>query len=81
VLAGISLDHGIPPVEARGGSTAAQALLRNFLIRSAGRILGFSSVPMSREPHFWHFHLFPLECVFSDEQPLYRLTKLPVDVQ
>ena len=31
VLAGISLDHGIPPVETRGGSTAAQALLRNFL--------------------------------------------------
>jgi len=31
VLAGIPLDHGIPPVETRGGSTAAQALLRNFL--------------------------------------------------
>ena len=31
VLAEIPLDHGIPPVETRGGSTAAQALLRNFL--------------------------------------------------
>ncbi len=31
VQAGITLDHGIPPVESRGGSTAAQALLRNFL--------------------------------------------------
>jgi deoxyribodipyrimidine photo-lyase len=31
VLAGIPLDHGVPPVETRGGSTAAQALLRNFL--------------------------------------------------
>jgi deoxyribodipyrimidine photo-lyase len=31
VLAEITLDHGIPPVEIRGGSTAAQALLRNFL--------------------------------------------------
>ena len=31
VLAGISLDHGVPPVETRGGSTAAQKLLRNFL--------------------------------------------------
>ena len=31
VLAEIPLDHGIPPVESRGGSTAAQALLRNFL--------------------------------------------------
>ena len=31
VLAEIPLDHGIPPVETRGGSAAAQALLRNFL--------------------------------------------------
>lgn len=31
VLAGIPLDHGVPPVEIRGGSTAAQTLLRNFL--------------------------------------------------
>ena len=31
VLAGISLDHGIPPVETRGGSTPAQTLLRDFL--------------------------------------------------
>ena len=31
VLDGISLDHGIPPVETRGGSTPAQALLREFL--------------------------------------------------
>ncbi|MGC0773899.1 MAG: hypothetical protein WB543_13270 [Candidatus Acidiferrum sp.] len=31
VLAEIPLDHGISPVETRGGSTAAQALLRNFL--------------------------------------------------
>ena len=31
VLAGISVDHGISPVDARGGSTAAQNLLRNFL--------------------------------------------------
>jgi deoxyribodipyrimidine photo-lyase len=31
VLAGISLDHGVSPVDARGGSAAAQALLRNFL--------------------------------------------------
>ena len=30
-LAGISLDHGVPPVEARGGSRAAQTLLRHFL--------------------------------------------------
>ena len=31
VLDDISLDHGIPPVETRGGSTPAQALLREFL--------------------------------------------------
>jgi deoxyribodipyrimidine photo-lyase len=31
VLAEIPLDHWIPPMETRGGSTAAQALLRNFL--------------------------------------------------
>ena len=31
VLTEIPMDHGIPPVETRGGSTAAQALLRNFL--------------------------------------------------
>ena len=31
VLAEIPLDHRIPPVETRGGNTAAQALLRNFL--------------------------------------------------
>ena len=31
VLASISLDHGIPPVETRGGSTPAQTLLREFL--------------------------------------------------
>jgi deoxyribodipyrimidine photo-lyase len=31
VLAEIPLDHGIHPVETRGGSTAAQSLLRNFL--------------------------------------------------
>lgn len=31
VLAGIYLDHGISPVDARGGSTVAQTLLRNFL--------------------------------------------------
>ena len=31
VLAGISLDHGVAPVEARGGSRAAQTLLRSFL--------------------------------------------------
>ena len=31
VLAEIPSDHEIPPVETRGGSTAAQALLRNFL--------------------------------------------------
>jgi deoxyribodipyrimidine photo-lyase len=31
VLAGISLEHGISPVDARGGSTVAQTLLRNFL--------------------------------------------------
>jgi deoxyribodipyrimidine photo-lyase len=31
VLAGISLDHRVSPVGARGGSTAAQGLLRNFL--------------------------------------------------
>lgn len=31
VLAGIPLDHGIPPVETRGGSTPAQTLLRDFL--------------------------------------------------
>ena len=31
VLAEITLDHGIHPVETRGGCTAAQALLRNFL--------------------------------------------------
>jgi deoxyribodipyrimidine photo-lyase len=30
-LADIPLDHGIPPVEIRGGSAAAQTLLRNFL--------------------------------------------------
>ncbi len=30
-LAGISLDHSVSPVDTRGGSTAAQALLRNFL--------------------------------------------------
>jgi deoxyribodipyrimidine photo-lyase len=30
-VAEIPLDHGIPPVETRRGSTAAQALLRNFL--------------------------------------------------
>ena len=33
------------------------------------------------ELHFWHLHLFPQECVFSGEQPLYRLTKLPADLQ
>lgn len=32
VLAGISLDHGVSPVDTRGGSAAAQALLRNFLL-------------------------------------------------
>ena len=32
-------------------------------------------------PHFWHLHLFLQECVFSGEQPLYRLTKLPADLQ
>jgi deoxyribodipyrimidine photo-lyase len=31
VLAGIPLDHEIPPVETRGGSTPAQTLLRDFL--------------------------------------------------
>jgi deoxyribodipyrimidine photo-lyase len=31
VLAGISLDHGIPPVETRGGSAPAQRMLREFL--------------------------------------------------
>lgn len=31
VLAGISLDHDIPPVETRGGSTPAQKVLRDFL--------------------------------------------------
>jgi deoxyribodipyrimidine photo-lyase len=31
VLGAIPVDHGIPWVETRGGSTAAQALLRNFL--------------------------------------------------
>jgi len=31
VLAGIPLDHKVSPVETRGGSTAAQALLRTFL--------------------------------------------------
>jgi deoxyribodipyrimidine photo-lyase len=31
VLAEITLDHGTHPVETRGGCTAAQALLRNFL--------------------------------------------------
>jgi deoxyribodipyrimidine photo-lyase len=31
VLAGIPLDHGVPLVEIRGGATAAQTLLRNFL--------------------------------------------------
>lgn len=30
-LAGISLDHGVAPVEARGGRRAAQTLLRSFL--------------------------------------------------
>ena len=37
VLAGISLDHGIPPVETRGGSTPAQALLRDFLRNKLAR--------------------------------------------
>ena len=31
VLAGIPLDHEVPPIEIRGGSTAAQTRLRNFL--------------------------------------------------
>jgi deoxyribodipyrimidine photo-lyase len=31
VLPGIPLDHGVPPVETRGGTTAAQGLLRKFL--------------------------------------------------
>lgn len=30
-LPGIPLDHGVPPAKARGGATAAQGLLRNFL--------------------------------------------------
>jgi deoxyribodipyrimidine photo-lyase len=30
-LPGIPLDHGVPPVETRGGSMAAQKVLRNFL--------------------------------------------------
>ena len=30
-LPGIPFDHGVPPVKTRGGSTAAQGLLRNFL--------------------------------------------------
>lgn len=31
VLPGIPLDHGVPPVETRGGTAAAQELLRKFL--------------------------------------------------
>ena len=31
VLRGIPLDHDVPPVETRGGSSVAQGLLRNFL--------------------------------------------------
>jgi hypothetical protein len=49
--------------------------------RSARRTPQFPFVPMSREPHFWHLHLFLQECVFSGEQPLNRLTKLPADLQ
>jgi hypothetical protein len=48
---------------------------------TVGRALGFSSLPMSREAHFWHLHLLPQESVFSGEKPLYRSTKLPAELR
>jgi hypothetical protein len=49
--------------------------------RSAGRTLAFSAVPMLQELNVRPLHSFPQGCVFSREQSLYRLTKLPTDFQ
>jgi len=67
---GITLDHGISPVETRGGSTAAQALLRNFLRNKLPTYAEARNEPAQQatselSPHL-HFGHISVHQIFSE---------------
>jgi deoxyribodipyrimidine photo-lyase len=70
VLAGISVDHGILPVETRGGSTPAQRLLRNFLRNKLSTYLEARNEPVqhatSELSPYLHFGHISVHEVFSE---------------
>jgi deoxyribodipyrimidine photo-lyase len=70
VLAGLPLDHGISPVETRGGSTAAQTLLRSFL---RDKLSTYSEARNEPAQHatselspYLHFGLISVHLIFSE---------------
>lgn len=70
VLADISVDHGILPVEARGGSTAAQTLLRNFLRNKLSTYAEARNEPLQQATSelspYLHFGHISVHEVFSE---------------
>lgn len=70
VLAGISLDHGISPVDARGGSTVAQTLLRDFLRNKLSTYAEARNEPALRATSelspYLHFGHISVHQIFSE---------------
>jgi deoxyribodipyrimidine photo-lyase len=70
VLAGISVDHGISPVDARGGSTVAQTLLRNFLRNKLSTYAEARNEPALRATSelspYLHFGHISVHQIFSE---------------
>jgi deoxyribodipyrimidine photo-lyase len=70
VLAGISVDLGIPPVEVRGGSTTAQTLFRNFLRNKLSTYVEARNEPEQQSTSelspYLHFGHISVHQIFSE---------------